>query len=204
MSDYRELLIGCGRARDKRLDPRQYLPGARVPSGERRTWRGQLETLDYESPCEPTYVWDLNRLPWSRLIGDELEPERAEPLPASTYDEIHAYEVLEHLGQQGDFRAFLGVFEEMYRLLKPDGFVCATCPSRYSPWLWGDPGHTRAVTPCSLVFLSQKAYQDQAGRTTMTDYRRVYRGDFDTLYSFDNHESHVFVLQAVKPARGVS
>jgi Methyltransferase domain len=185
------LLIGCGHARDKRLEPLLFVG----KSGEAitREWRGALETLDYESPCAPDIVWDLEKFPWSRRAG--------EPLPDSHYDEIHAYEVLEHLGQQGDYRAFFATFAEIWRLLKPGGYLCATCPSRRSDWLWGDPGHRRVVLPCSLIFLNQRAYAVQQGQSTMTDYRAVYKADFDTISSIDTRDTHQFILRAVKPAR---
>jgi Methyltransferase domain len=194
--NYRNLLIGCGYARDKRLEPMVYIPGTSTAPGMRR-WRGELQTLDYESPCQPDIVWDLEHLPWSRWISDDL----TEPLADDSYDEIHAYEVLEHLGRQGDYRAFFATFAEIWRLLKADGYLCATCPSRKSQWLWGDPGHCRVILPCSLVFLSQRAYADQAGHTTMSDYRRVYRADFETVNSYDDGGTHQFILRAVKPSR---
>jgi hypothetical protein len=192
--DYRNLLVGCGHARDKRLEPAHWQPG--VDPQKRiapRVWRGRLETLDYESPCEPDIVWDLNVTPWRRSGGDILA--------ADTYDEIHAYEVLEHLGAQGDYRGFFDTFSEVWRLLKPGGFLCATCPSRRSHWLWGDPGHRRVVLPVSLLFLQQPEYERQKGLTNMSDYRTVYRADFEVVHTHDNNQTHSFILQAVKPSR---
>jgi SAM-dependent methyltransferase len=187
---YRNLLIGCGHSRDKRIEPTQHMPGGQLAA--RKEWRGTLETLDFDSPCEPTYVWDLNKTPWR---------PNEKVLPANHYDEIHAYEVLEHLGAQGHYHSFFQLFAEIWRVLKPGGFLCGTCPSRYSQWLWGDPGHRRAILPATLTFLNQQAYTDQKGITAMTDYRRYYRADFEILWSYDNRAVHQFVLQAVKPSR---
>jgi hypothetical protein len=187
--EYRNLLVGCGHARDKRFEPAAYEPGKR----RRQTipeWRGTLVTLDYESPCKPDIVWDLEKVPWCPA-----------QLPSDTYDEIHAYEVLEHLGALGEYQSFFAHFSEIWRLLKPGGYLCATVPSRESVWLLGDPGHRRAILPCTLIFLSQRAYVMQEGRTTMTDYRRVYRADFDCLHTYDDGATHQFILQAVKPSR---
>jgi hypothetical protein len=191
---YRELLIGCGHDRRKRLDPKEFLGGPRALPGS-RLWQ-DLETLDHEKRATPDILWDLDVVPWSRT-GDE----GPYPLAADTYDEIHAYEVLEHLGRLGDYLSFFETFSEIWRLLKPGGLFCATCPSRYSEWLWGDPGHTRAILPGSLVFLNQPQYSAQLGQTAMSDYRSCYRADFDTLRAHDNHETFWFVLQAVKPSR---
>jgi SAM-dependent methyltransferase len=189
---YRNLLLGCGHARDKRLEPTLFFgrKSALDLANEwrrPREWVGELQTLDYESPCKPDIVWNLNTLPW--------------PLKDDHYDEVHAYEVLEHLGRQGDYRAFFETFAEVWRVLRPGGFLCATVPSRKSMWLWGDPGHTRAILPCTLVFLDQQSYIDQQGRTSMSDYRRLYQADFQTLWAHENNDTHQFVLQAVKPSR---
>lgn len=202
-SEYRNLLMGCGHKRDKRLEP--LLFGGTLSTTEAakqwrmpREWQGELDTLDYESPCNPSIVWDLNVTPWCRpgpLTGKPVA------IPDDYYAEVHAYEVLEHLGQQGDYRAFFETFSEVWRLLRPGGFLCATVPARRSMWAWGDPGHTRVIYPCHLIFLDQSSYTDQLGRTTMTDYRRTYRADFETVHSHDNGETHQFVLRAVKPSR---
>lgn len=197
---YRELLIGSGHQRDKRIDPRQAVHGRDPSSQASYEWQ-HLETLDYEGLCKPDIVWDIGRVPWCRPIGDALEPAAIEPIQDSTYDEIHAYEVLEHVGQQGDWRAFFRMFSEIWRVLKPGGLLAATCPSRYSKWLWGDPGHTQALTPEKLIFLSQLAYSQQEGRSSMSDYRRVYRADYNILHSSDDQQTHLFIIQAVKPAR---
>jgi hypothetical protein len=195
MSEYRELLIGCGYDRSKKIEPRLCVKGSDVPMEQRYQWQN-LETMDQEPATNPRYVWDLNQVPWCATLEFQ-----SITLKDSRYDEIHAYEVLEHLGRQGDYRAFFGVFEEIWRLLKPGGLLAATVPSRYSEWAWGDPGHTRLIPPCQLVFLNQEAYRDQAGKTTMSEYRQHYTGDFNTLHSSDDHKTHIFVLQAIKPAR---
>jgi SAM-dependent methyltransferase len=109
--------------------------------------------------------------------------------------------VLEHLGRQGDYRLFFETFSEAWRILKPGGFLCATVPGRKSLWVWSDPGHTRVIFPPTLLFLDQHNYATQEGRTTMSDYRRVYQADFETIFSHDNGETHQFILQAVKPSR---
>jgi SAM-dependent methyltransferase len=199
---YRELLIGCGHTRDKRLDPRDFQRKTHPAPIDLRVWRGKLDALDYMIECRPDLVCNLQRVPWSasRVVSDEYF-DLPEALPESYYDEVHAYEVLEHLGQQGDFRSFFDTFAEAWRILKPGGYLCATVPSRYSEWLWGDPGHTRAILPTHLVFLRQPTYDEQRGKTSMSDYRREYRADFDITGTFDDHTTHKFVLQAVKPSR---
>lgn len=169
-----ELLIGCGSRREKLI------------WNDRREW-SCLTTLDINAAHKPDVEWDLERLPL--------------PFDPDTFDEIHAYEVLEHVGRQGDFRFFFAQFEEFWRILTPGGLLCATSPSRQSAWLWGDPGHTRVIQPESLVFLSRAEYARQIGVTPMTDYRFCYGGDFDIVHSVDDGQSFRFALRAAKPAR---
>ncbi len=210
---YRELLIGCGRARDKRIE----VPGH--PSGGYSKEWVNLTTLDLNPNCGAQLQCDLNATPpWcARYIGSERElikqhlRDVAYELPSDQWDEIHAYEVLEHLGSQGDAASFLAQFSELYRLLKPNGYLCATVPSRFSPWLWGDPSHRRVIVPESLVFLDQEQYQAQIDRrlgcgqspTHMSDFRDSlsYRADFKLVDQHDNRTTFTFILQAVKPSR---
>jgi hypothetical protein len=203
MSDYRELLIGCGRARDRRV----YPPGVHVTTG----WRGPLTTLDLNPNCGADLQCDLNAAPpWhARPLRDPVTFE----MSSDYWDEIHAYEVLEHLGQQGDAASFLAHFSELYRLLKPNGYLCATVPSVGSKWLWGDPSHRRVINECSLVFLDQEQYQAQIDRrvsagqppTNMSDFRDAlgYRADLKLVDQHDNRTTFTFILQAVKPSRWV-
>ncbi len=64
----------------------------------------------------------------------------------------------------------------------------------------GDPGHTRVLLPETLIFLQQPQYA-QAGITSLTDYRAVYKADYDLAFSEDNGENFKFALRAVKPSR---
>lgn len=121
------------------------------------------------------------------------------PLPDSSIDEIHAYEILEHLGHQGDVHAFFAEFWEYWRVLKPNGYFCATVPWYESMWAWGDPGHTRIITPGTLVFLDPVEYQSQLGKTPMTDYRHLLGCiNFRRVLARRVGENFQFVLQAIK------
>lgn len=220
-SDYRELLIGCGHARDKRI----AVPGSAGPA----KWRN-LTTLDLNPHCGADLQCDLGAAPPWFAYADRSDAEMTLATQANAYrpwrgqhvayelmpdywDEIHAYEVLEHLGQQGDAVSFLAQFSEIYRLLRPNGYLCATVPSRFSEGLWGDPSHRRAIVPMSLVFLDQEQYQTQIDHrlaasqppTAMSDFRGSlgYRADLKLIDSHDNRTSFTFILQAVKPSRWV-
>ena len=143
----------------------------------------ELVTLDHDESFSPHVVHDLNNIPY--------------PFGDSVFDEVHAYEVLEHCGRQGDWRFFFNQFAEFHRILKPGGYFIATTPRWDSIWAWSDPGHTRIISEGNLIFLAQKNYE-QVGRTAMTDYRRWYSGDFEILSAGEKEESFVFILKAIK------
>src|SRR3546814_6014455 len=84
------------------------------------------------------------------------------------FDEVHAYEVLEHLGSQGDFRSFFAHFGEIYRALKDGGILFATVPAWDSVWAWADPSHRRVIAPETLVFLDQTQYREDRKSTRLT------------------------------------
>lgn len=137
--------------------------------------------LDIDERASPDVLWDLNIRPL--------------PFENEEFDEIHAYEVLEHVGRQGDWKGFFEEFSEYSRILKVGGRMYCTCPSIKSPWLWGDPGHTRVINDCTIVFLSQAEYEKQVGKTAMTDYRSIYTGNLEPIHTEDDGENFFFVLE---------
>ena len=169
-----ELLLGCGNNKIKQIN------FSEIP----KEWSGELITLDWDESCNPHVVHDLNMIPY--------------PFDNDMFDEVHAYEVLEHCGTQGDYRFFFNQFSEIHRILKPDGWLIGTCPNWDGPWAWGDPGHTRIISAESLTFLSQKAYSEQVGKTNMTDYRFCYEADFEMHSMQENDANWGFILQAKK------
>jgi SAM-dependent methyltransferase len=171
----KELLIGCGSNWKKRL----------TVNGT-NDW-ASVTTLDYNGSHKPDIEWDLLKMPL--------------PFDDNSFDEIHAYEVLEHTGQQGDYKFFFAQFSELYRILKNGGYLLATCPSRNSPWAWGDPSHTRVLQPEHLLFLHQPQYTAEVGVTPMSDFRNIYKADFDIVLCSDDGTTFVFILKAIKPSR---
>lgn len=170
-----ELLIGCGSDKRKKLT----IDGT--------TDFNDVTTLDHYAGHNPDVVWDLTSLPL--------------PFSDNQFDEIHAYEVLEHTGAQGDYKFFFAQFSEFWRILKPGGKLLVTCPSRHSVWAWGDPSHTRVLQKEMLVFLSQEGYHNGVGKTAMSDFRDIYKEDFKVLMVDEDAEKLMFIIEAVKPAR---
>ena len=169
-----ELLIGCGNSRRKKLYK------------DSPDWT-ELVTMDHDPNCGADIRHDLETTPW--------------PLDSDRFDEVHAYEVLEHLGTQGDYKAFFRHFGEIWRVLRDGGLLIATCPAWDSPWAWGDPSHTRIISRQSLIFLDQTQYAEQVGKTAMTDFRWLWQGDFEPIAAEIEQGSFRFMLKAHKPAR---
>jgi hypothetical protein len=178
MSDYRELLIGCGHRRAKDIQ---------TPAGAEFL---NLTTLDYYEAAQPDVLYDLDKM--ARLAGRL-------PFESNSFNEIHAYDVLEHIGGQGDYINFFHEFGEYWRVLRPNGFFCATIPKTGSDHVWGDPGHRREINALSLVYLSPVEVKKQLGKTTITDYLR-FLGDtnFECIHLQNGNDRMGFVLKAIK------
>lgn len=114
-----------------------------------------------------------------------------------SFDEIHAYEVLEHLADQGDYEFFFREFSEYYRILKPGGHFFASVPLLTSPWAWGDPSHKRVISRETLTFLSQEEYEKQVGITKMSDFRHIYKANFKTIFMKEHGDSFYFILKKI-------
>ncbi len=175
----RELLIGCGHRRDKDI---------KTPNGA--DW-SNLTTLDYYQDAGADVLFDLCTL--------NARNRGRLPFGDSEFDELHAYDVLEHTNVQGDYESFFHEFGEYWRVLKPGGLLCATMPREGTIHAWGDPGHRRVINALTLAFLSKKAYREQLGKTTMTDYLR-YLGptDFELMHEQEGQDRWAFVLRAIK------
>lgn len=168
-----QLLLGCGSNRDKKIDRHGKFE-----------WDG-LVTVDIDPAHKPDVIHDLEVLPLP--FGDD------------TADEIHAYEVLEHTGTQGDWRFFFAQFSDFWRVLKPGGILYGSVPRWDQVWAWADPGHKRVIAAESFVFLDQRSYAD-VGATPMTDYRGIYKADFRRRF-FRHTDVHLqFALEAIKNA----
>jgi SAM-dependent methyltransferase len=170
--DYRELLIGCGSSNEKKLS----LTG--------REYFSNVTRLDINPDHNPDIVWDLRKHPL--------------PFENDTFDEIHAYEVLEHLAPQGDYKFFFAEFSEYWRILKNKGLFFLTVPDRNSVWAWGDPSHTRILQAENFIYLDQDAYTRQIGVTTMSDFRNIYKANFKRTFVEVKADKLMMVLQAHK------
>jgi hypothetical protein len=191
-----ELLLGCGFSRVKHM----ALPG------EPLEWKDCV-TLDRNPRCKPDLLCDMDQKnPAAWYVADYtargrkcLSGQYILRINDDQFDEVHAYEVLEHLGAQGDETAFFNCFDNIHCMLRAGGHLFATCPSRYSPWLWGDPSHRRVISAESLAFLDQRVVaSNRKNGTAMSDFSDLWTRDFRIISTQDNRQTFAFCLQAIK------
>lgn len=182
----KQLLLGAG-SRHLRILPRDLSDSDHVVPLGITQWE-DLTTLDNNKDHAPDCLWDLE-------CGIEL------PWEADTFDELHAYEVLEHTGTQGDYNFFFWQWSDFWRVLKPDAHFYGSVPRHDSIWALGDPSHKRIIPYESFQFLNQANYVKQVGNTAMSDFRYLYKADFEVEDLFLAEESLFFTLRAVKPSR---
>lgn len=158
------LMLGCGRAFVSRTIRTEL-----SVSEEDTHW----VTLDHDPDTHPDYLFDLNQL------------EKGADLPEGDFDEIHAYDVLEHFGHQGDFRGYYNTFNALWRALKPGGFLLGYVPREQ--WAWGDPGHCRSITQQSLLYLTEGHMDHPA----TTNYLSCIKGHFWRLVGTKEINKHL-------------
>ena len=186
------LHVGCGR---KKYDAATLLAsvGLSLPEAD----AAEVLHLDAAAHLQPDVHCQL---------GAE-----AIPLEDDSIDLVIAWHVLEHIGRQGEAPAWFFAWEELYRVLKADGWIYAESPYYDSIWAWSDPTHTRIVSEHALIFFMQDAYRAQG--SMISPYR--IRCDFQWMGlsgmergwavipdpSEPRHRAVRFALAAKKPLR---
>lgn len=150
------LMLGAGRAR-KRTNQGILI---RVKYADPIT---EIVTVDANSDTNPDIRWNLNVKPW--------------PFEDNSFDEIHAYNIMEHLGHQGDAKAFFDEMYEIWRVLKPLGHFYGCCPKMSNPWVLAEPSHTRVLLPHSFNFLNRDFFKEDDIDNSTSDFRHLWRGD---------------------------
>ncbi len=164
----KSLLLGAGHSRQKKV----YLAG-------QEEWAGDLVTLDMGADSKPDVLWDLENRPL--------------PFKDEEFDELAAYDVLEHIGRMGDWRGWFDAFAEYHRILKPGGQFGIIVPIGGDAL--ADPGHTRFLHENYFGFLAQEFYERnlKEGRP-VTDYRWYWKKNFDIVFMHKVEDHHLALV----------
>jgi len=103
--------------------------------GSGRKYRPGAVNVDLTSETHPDVVHDLNVLPW--------------PFESSSFDEVHAYDVIEHLDD------LLKTIEEIHRVTRPGGAVHLTVPHFSSDGAFTDPTHRHYFGMMTFDYLTE-------------------------------------------------
>lgn len=176
----RSLLIGCGNSRAKKLF-----------FNDAPDWAGELTTIDIDPNCGADIVRDLSFC--FHPVREEAMPSRLLPFEDDTFDELGAYDCLEHWGQQGDWRGWFSEMAEFHRITKPGGMMGIIVPIGADAL--ADPGHTRFFSQNYFLMLTQKWYADQIEKgKPVTDYRWYIRRWWEILFMEQQGNHHLAVL----------
>jgi cyclopropane fatty-acyl-phospholipid synthase-like methyltransferase len=171
----RSLLLGCGNSRLKKVQYRGQ-----------SEWSGELTTLDMDPACGADVVFDLERL--CIPMRDRLHGMPVLPFEDGTFDELAAYDVLEHFGQQGDWRSWFTEMAEYHRILKPGGTFGIIVPIGEDAV--ADPGHSRFIHTNHFMMLNQQWYADRlAAGAQITSYRWYWTLNFEVRH-LERHGDH--------------
>lgn len=128
------------------------------------------------------------------------------PLQNDSVDYVKAIHVLEHIGKQGETADWFYFWEELYRIMKPNGELYFEAPKWNSVWGFADPSHVRLLSPESLVFFDQDSYRIKDNIISPfrinCDFKIIeYRDVGKTYYSDNINEFWSGKLMARKPLR---
>lgn len=155
----RVLLLGCGTSRERKL---------RLSPNDAKDFSDcDLVTVDMDPNCNPTYVRDLPKLP-------------AEIRSIATFDEIHAYDSLEHWGVQGDWKGWIDEMGRYHDILKVGGRFFSITPMGEDRF--ADPGHTRFISTNWFNILCNDYYDERAAQGQHGgDYRWYWKKNFKRI-----------------------
>lgn len=168
-------LLGCG----FKMKPQTSLVDGVIVG-----YQGVNDTIlrvDHNPLCKPDILMDLNDLEKGLSFFKD-----------AFFDEVHAYEVWEHIGSQGDSRGFFTGLNAVSDMLADDGLFILSVPMHDSVWALGDPDHKRIIPSATWSFLAEEFYQ-QLGKTAASDFRPLIKRfwKIERLQALGEHCYHV-------------
>lgn len=126
------------------------------------------------APCEGVdIVHDLWTYPWP------IESESVAAAHCSHYIEHIPMEYVNHNGIYKD--ALFAFFDEVYRILVPDGSITIVSPYWTSVRCWQDPTHRRAITENTLLYM----WKEWRVTNRLSHYNVECDFDFSYGYAID-------------------
>jgi SAM-dependent methyltransferase len=191
------LHVGCGRRKVSAIELAQYV-GLAMDGLE----SAEVIHLDAREDLNPDVVC---------VLGEE-------PLPFEddAFDLVIAWHVLEHIGRQGINAGWLegtdaDFWPELYRVLKPKGWLYAESPYRGSRWEWADPTHTRSMSEDAIIYAMQDSYRYKGSMISpfrpLCDFKWFGMGGMEKGWALvhdqqDSRNTNIrFALKAEKPLR---
>lgn len=114
---------------------------------------------------EGDVLLDINPL-WADVVVD-LEGGKL-PFEDNSFDSIECWHVLEHIES---FKAYRGIIEEFYRVLKPDGIVDIKVPHKDHSSAWASCDHVRYFIDFSFNdFTVHNPTREEQGYKCKFDY----------------------------------
>ena len=102
--------------------------------------------------CGKKLIPGAVNLDWIKLPGvDVVHDIEKTPWPfrANEFDEVHAYNILEHVNN------FVKIIEEIHRILKPSGLLILTGPYYMHKDTFTDPTHKRGFTNKTFQYFEE-------------------------------------------------
>ena len=142
------LNLGCGINR-KRLYDKEF--------------EGVVFHIDKNPDIGADIVWDLNRgLPWSSSPDARFAQDSGVPFD-NNVDEVHAYHLIEHIGEMGKTEVWFGFWRDCWRALRSGGLMFIVAPYYLHENAIGDPTHTRLICRQTFHFLDRSSYLVKPG-----------------------------------------
>jgi ubiquinone/menaquinone biosynthesis C-methylase UbiE len=98
------------------------------------------------------------------------------------FDIIHCSHVIEHL----DYKSICSSLDEMFRILKPGGYLILRSPLMYSGFYF-DIDHIRPYPPESIVNYFNNEQQQRVGSFSISEIVRWYRKTAPLFYNSNNN-----------------